>query len=109
LSFPKKNLSTSASKKLYILATSLTVEASPLTLTKSPKLHNSLPSKHERSAQFLGLAGYYRKFVKNFGIIARLLLNLLKKNTPFVWTSDTDMAFSTTEMKSGRRPGTQTS
>jgi hypothetical protein len=69
------------------------VEVSPLTLTKSLKLHNRLPSKHERSAQFLGLARYYRKFVKHFGIIARPLLNLLKKNTPFVWISDINMAF----------------
>lgn len=41
---------------------------------------------------FLGLAGYYRKFIKYFGIIAASLIKLLKEG--FQWTSDSDAAFS---------------
>jgi len=42
---------------------------------------------------FLGLAGYYRKFVKNFGVISKTLTTLLKKGVLFVWTSVHEEAF----------------
>jgi hypothetical protein len=44
---------------------------------------------------FLGLAGYYKEFVKNFGVISRPLTRLLKKSTLFVWTQDQELAFHT--------------
>ena len=44
---------------------------------------------------FLGLAGYYRRFIPNFSKIAKPLTELLKKNTPYVWDDRTEKAFNT--------------
>jgi hypothetical protein len=42
---------------------------------------------------FLGLAGYYRKFVKGFGAISKPLTTLLKKGTVFVWAQPQEDSF----------------
>ncbi|KAG8488163.1 hypothetical protein CXB51_018403 [Gossypium anomalum] len=42
---------------------------------------------------FLGLAGYYRRFVKDFSLIASPITRLLQKNVEFVWSDDCQRSF----------------
>ncbi|GJZ23349.1 putative reverse transcriptase domain-containing protein [Tanacetum coccineum] len=49
--------------------------------------------------QFLGLAGYYRRFTKEFSLISKPLTKLTQKNKPFVWGGDEEEAFQTLKLK----------
>ena len=51
------------------------------------------PTNMKQLQSFLGLASYYRKFIDHFADIAQPLNRLLKKNTPYQWTSLQQEAF----------------
>jgi hypothetical protein len=42
---------------------------------------------------FLGLAGYYRRFIENFSKIAKPMTELLKKDKKFEWTDSCEASF----------------
>ncbi|WVZ80632.1 LOW QUALITY PROTEIN: hypothetical protein U9M48_028091 [Paspalum notatum var. saurae] len=42
---------------------------------------------------FLGLAGYYRRFIESFSGIAKPMTSLLEKGVPFIWTKERQAAF----------------
>ena len=44
---------------------------------------------------FLGLAGYYRRFIPDFSKIAKPMMRLLQKDEKFVWTPECETAFHT--------------
>jgi hypothetical protein len=51
------------------------------------------PTDTKQLRSFLGLAGYYRKFIKNYGLLSRPSTDILKKNTPFLWTPQLQQCF----------------
>ena len=51
------------------------------------------PQTVKEVRSFLGLAGYYRRFIENFSKIAKPLTSLLEKNVAFVWTDERQRAF----------------
>jgi hypothetical protein len=53
---------------------------------------------------FLGLAGYYRKFVKNFSMISAPLSELLKKDIKFTWGEKQEKSFQTLKISVSTAP-----
>ena len=51
------------------------------------------PKTPKEVKQFLGLIGYYRKFVPRFSDVARSLTNLTKKDIIFEWTPECQQTF----------------
>jgi hypothetical protein len=53
------------------------------------------PRTMHQVRSFLGLAGYYRRFILNFSKIAKPITDLLKKEEKFVWNAERDEALET--------------
>jgi hypothetical protein len=67
------------------------------------KVESVLEWKSPKSAKeirgFLGMAGYYRRFIEGFSKIAGPMTKLLRKNTPFVWSEQCEQSFQTLKEK----------
>ena len=54
--------------------------------------------------RFLGMAGYYRHFCRNFSMITAPLTNLLKKSQKYEWSSSCEAAFQQAKLILSSRP-----
>ncbi|KAF8048529.1 hypothetical protein N665_2482s0001 [Sinapis alba] len=52
------------------------------------------PKSATEIRSFLGLAGYYRKFVKGFSSIAQPMTKLTGKDVKFAWSEEIERSFS---------------
>jgi hypothetical protein len=53
------------------------------------------PKTPSEVRSFLGLAGYYRRFITNFSKIAKPLTSLTQKNKKYYWGEEQESAFQT--------------
>ncbi|XP_036142141.1 uncharacterized protein LOC118645372 [Monomorium pharaonis] len=58
-----------------------------------------VPRNPKEIKQFLGLVGYYRKFIKDFSMIAKPLTRLLQKSSTFQWTNEQQHSFESLKSK----------
>ncbi|GJR62519.1 putative reverse transcriptase domain-containing protein [Tanacetum coccineum] len=54
-----------------------------------------VPKTPSEIGSFMGLAGYYRRFIVNFSKIAKPLTSLTRKNQEYEWGTEQDEAFHT--------------
>ncbi|GJX11464.1 putative reverse transcriptase domain-containing protein [Tanacetum coccineum] len=59
----------------------------------------SAPTTPKEVRQFLGLAGYYRRFIEGFLLISKPLTKLTEKNKKYEWGTEEDEAFQTLKQK----------
>ncbi|GJS58079.1 putative reverse transcriptase domain-containing protein [Tanacetum coccineum] len=71
------------------------VDPSKIEAVKNWKAPRTLTEVHS----FLGLAGYYRKFIENFSKIAKSLTVLTQKSKTFDWGKERELAFQTLKDK----------
>ena len=58
------------------------------------------PKNASEVRSFIGLAGYYRRFVKDFSRIAKPVTELTRKLVKFVWNEESEKAFEVLKEKS---------
>ena len=68
-------------------------EVKPITAKVDAINNFPVPSNKKELMRFLGMAGYYRRFCKNFSVIVKPLTELLHKDTKFNWVEKCQVAF----------------
>jgi len=79
-------------------------QVAPRQKTVQALLHFPRPTNRKQLRSYLGLAGYYRKFIPHFADLAASLNNLLRKGVRFTWTPETESSFLDLKSRLVSRP-----
>ncbi|GFT57398.1 transposon Tf2-9 polyprotein [Trichonephila clavipes] len=75
----------------------------PLDKTKAVEIFQE-PKNVKQVQSFLGLSGYFRKYIQNYSIIAKPLSDLLRDNAVFHFGPEQQIAFQTLREKLSENP-----
>ena len=74
-------------------------EAKVQALLKFPR-----PANRKQLQSFLGLAGYYRRYIPHFALLSASLTNMLRKGHRFVWSPEAEDAYLEIKSRLASRP-----
>ena len=80
-------------KELHYLGHLLTNGIKPQTEKIRAISEMKPPTNQKGVREFLGMVGYYRKFISRFADAARPMTNLTRKDTKFEWSDDSQSGF----------------
>ena len=90
----KKSKCSFFKKELYYLGHLLTTDGVKPQIEKVKAIHEMKPPTNAKGVrEFLGLVGYYRKFINRFADVARPLTKLTRKDSKFIWTEECETGF----------------
>ena len=92
-------------KQLEYLGHDVSVEGIKVSSCKVKAIQEwPIPKTVKQVRSFVGLANFYRKFIKGFSAIAKPLTELTKKDVPFEWKEEHDLAMKTLKDKMSQAP-----
>ena len=90
----KKSICSFFKRELYYLGHLLTIEGVKPQIEKVKVIHEIKPPVYPKGVRdFLGLVGYYSKFINRFADAVRPLTKLTRKDSKFIWTDECQTGF----------------
>ena len=81
-------------KELYYLGHLLTTEGIKPQFEKVKAIHEMKPPSNPKGVrEFLGMVGFYRKFINRFADAARPITKLTRKDSKYIWTEECQTGF----------------
>ena len=81
-------------KELYYLGHLLTTEGIKPQFEKVKAIHEMKPPSNPKGIrEFLGMVGFYRKFINRFADAARPITKLTRKDSKYIWTEECQTGF----------------